>query len=353
MTAQETIFSVIKEIREAAGLLSIPKVLSADEMIRLSDIYRHLCELVGDIDLFWTQIKLETDNDAAVVALCDTLRKECDGFCINYMNNKTSWDEQCVMRSLITLANTTAKNKYALQVQAAEEEMNKWDRIFSKYNEITRLFNSMDCRPGQEQRDMAVIKKYCEELYDLVGHPVRLETVNEEHDEAYQTKKEKYEALKQLNAMGQRYSSELLQRMETSGVLPELYDIVTSMKSSLPQGFENHREKRGRTPKDKEYDAAGLRDLESCFKDNQMYLLFCKCVNREEKPLSGNEIKNIFNLLTYHKVLNPVLVSAEKFGDLMIDRFGKKVNISDGHYVHSGLDNPAFKEKWKDYLGLK
>lgn len=348
MSAQETIFSILKEVRTAIDISS--KGISVEGLIELSSIYSRLFELDANHDLLFCHLRIEMTGSDMFRKLCQLVIDECNGYVDLFETHKDEFENAGDFQNLCHLVSQKAYNEFSLKTHCAQQEYKKWHDIYNKYNDITRLYNSHNTYLGKDI--MEIIDKYRDELYELVGHPIHLETINEEHDEAKRIMDQKWEDLGKLREQRQRRAEELLD-LVNEGVLFDIYYYVSSLKDAFQKSehpFNDKSTRRGPGRPAKGDDK--VIELVSCFIDKNMFDKLRDCVNKEETPLTGNAISYLFDLLYKNKCFIPSLRSKEEFGHLMIKEFGEKVGIKNGHYVHSGNDHPEFKTKWESLLGL-
>ncbi len=357
MSAREAFSGIATEINKATDILKSQRPLTANHLVLLSEIYYHILELSDrPFEIRRAELALETDNSEAITKFYSVVQRECDSFCTVYSEKQTEWNALCSQDSLYKLVIQEAKNELGFKIQCANNEKNKWNEIYNKYNDITRIYNSMDCRRGQEKEDMAIINRYCDELENLVGHRISLETVNDEHDKAKKILKKKWDDLDELNRSMQRRAADLYEKIEKD-IIPVLFYYVSELRdcinSVLPLECCKERRKAGRPRKDNDYYAsAGITDFASCFVDNDKYSEVRRHIENSERRISGNEIFYLFNVLQRDNWIKPDIESVQTFADLLIGEFGEKIGIKCGKYVYSEKDKPEYREKWRSLLKL-
>lgn len=360
MSAQETISGIAKDICKAANIILMGWPLTAKHLIQLSQIYHHIQDTQdGPISLLMAQMDLETNNNEGIKRYYGEIIEKCDIFCSAYSNHQEEWDKLCSYSSLQDLVLQESKREFGFKIHCANEEKNKWEKIYKKYNYITRIYNSMDCRPGQEEEDLAIIDEYRNELWDLVGHPIELETINEEHDKAKRIKDEKWNTLDELNRNRQQRAGDLLHQIDEN-IIPDFYDYVLGLRNALDghlsdigSNVDVKKRRPGRPKKDEEYESAGVFDFASSFVDTDKYLKVKEVIEEKDHQLSGNEIYYLFEVLQSNNWIKSSLKSVETFADFLIMALGERVKISKGRYVYSGQDNPEYRDIWRDDLKLR
>ena len=190
MKASEIVYEILGGIRKANNVLSKNHLLTADDMLSLSGIYQHIIEYDRYPDYLVSQLKLENNNAQALEQLSRLVNTECSTYIEMYDLREEEWVRQCGFSNLMNIIGDKVNQEYGLKIKIAEDEIRKASLIFDKYNDITRLYNSLDCRNDKE-KDKQILEKYRVELENLIRRTVKFETINEEHDAAYSFYKEK------------------------------------------------------------------------------------------------------------------------------------------------------------------
>lgn len=323
MNAQETVFNILREIRSATEYLSAGRPISALDMVRITEIHTHLLELTGGYsDILFSQLNTEVDNTSKLNEIYKKVVDECNAYNSVYLPKRDEWDRLCSWKGIITLVTSKAREEFALRIHCANEEKNKWQVIYEKYNNITRLYYSMDCRPDDKERDMMIINKYREELYDLVGHPISLDTIDVEHDKAKQVVKAKWDALGEIHKQEQRRAGELQEQIR-GNVLFYIHSIVTEIISLLPttlkDTFPNAEgiKKKGRPNNETVYERVGIYDLKTCFIKESTYNKVIGIIQNYQNKITGDFINSLFKVLTEKSLLNIRMKSCSDFAEYM------------------------------------
>ena len=176
MKASEIVYEILGDIRRANEVLSKNRLLTADDMLSLTGIYQHILEYDRYPEYLVSQLKLESTNNKALEQLFLQVITECNTYIEMYDLREEEWDRQCDFDNLINIIGAKADREYGVEIKTAKDEISKASQIFDKYNDITRLYNSLDCRNDKEE-DKQILEKYRVELENLIGRPVNLETI--------------------------------------------------------------------------------------------------------------------------------------------------------------------------------
>ena len=182
----------------------------------------------------------------------------------------------------------------------------------------------MDCQSGSEKEAMDTINKYCEELYDLVGHNIHLDTINDEHDKAYGVVKEKWKVLDELNIRERRRAEEL-QVQICENVLFNIHSIVTEIISVLPSTLKECSsnasvpKKKGRPKNETRYDQAGIHNLKACFIEENTYNKVIETIRdfHNRSAIKGGFVFTLFTVLQEESLLKSKMKSCSDFAEFM------------------------------------
>ena len=179
MPAVDTIFSFLRTLRDVTNILRHHASLTLDDIIALTNARDSLSDLEpSKLDLISLQLKVECTEESLYEELAVKVVNESSAFISTYGVNQKAFDEQCSYSNVFRMMSDAAQEQVRFNLQEAKSALKKQHAIFDKYNDITRLYNSRDLRPGQESAEMEIIHGYLDELYDLVGHPVSLDNIN-------------------------------------------------------------------------------------------------------------------------------------------------------------------------------
>lgn len=352
MKASEIVYEILGGIRKANNVLSKNHLLTADDMLSLSGIYQHIIEYDRYPDYLVSQLKLENNNAQALEQLSRLVNTECSTYIEMYDLREEEWVRQCGFSNLMNIIGDKVNQEYGLKIKIAEDEIRKASLIFDKYNDITRLYNSLDCRNDKE-KDKQILEKYRVELENLIRRTVKFETINEEHDAAYSFYKEKKKELDVLSDKVFNYKADLLKQLRGNPIL-DIYDFCEGLRDAFAKdkGIQNVEQKRrpGRPTKKDKYEADEIKDLASCFCNSEYYSRFLKMMDRLDS-ISGIQSKIIFQMLANAGWLKDSFCSAEDFAGFMVESFGRgKMSISKGHSTYKGNYDDEYKEKIKSLL---
>lgn len=381
MTAVETLFDYLRTIRETNIYLSNKRgeKLSADDMIALTTLARHLSKLEPDkTNILAIEVEWSRTSDETLAKTKRAILSECANFNELYLERQECYDKQCSYRNVVQLINEKAESEFSVSKNTANDEVMKWDNIFHKYNDITRLYNSMDCRPGQEEKDMQIINGYREELYDMVGHPINLEKVNEEHNNAYKTLCQKKNEQKEIEEKTNKRFYEL-SRMVDSDVLYTISSYAESLawafslEEDIPAQYTSEistleskgsgtvqmtslpapkqKRGRGRPSKKESYDNAGITNLKSCFTNESYYNLVISEIGKEPANSIGGDVSCcIVNCLFNSGYLKNEVKSTADLAKFMIDEFPTRFRISSGVSSYDHDIDTEKEQDWKQRL---
>lgn len=281
MPAVDTIFSFLRTLRDATNLLRNSSSLTLDDIIAITNARDSLSDLEPyKFDLISLQLKVECTEESLYEELADKVVNESSAFISTYEVNQKIYDEQCSYSNVFQMMSDAAQDQVRFKMEEAKSALKKQHAIFDKYNDITRLYNSRDLRPGQESAEMEIIRGYLDELYDLVGHPVSLDNINAEHNAAYLKIKDLEQNVRDVK----QEECDVFSRFQS---LVD-YDVLQSIREyayqaleafSQPKPIEEEepassaevtpKKKRGRPLKSEEYQKAGISDFRSTFLDEE------------------------------------------------------------------------------------
>lgn len=376
MTAVETLFDYLRTIREAKKYISNKgENLSTDDMIALTSLARHLSTLEPDTtDILAIEVERNYPSDETLARIKRKVLSECASFTDLYLKKQECFDKLCSFESVCNLINDKVESEFALSKKATKEEVVKWNNIFRKCNDITRIYNSMDCRPGQEEADMRIINEYKEELYDMIGHPINLEKIHDEHEAIRSTlrlkEKEQNEIADKIRArcyelsemidsdvlysissyaesLAKAFSSEEeIPSQDTTKIStpePEMSGMDQMTSLSAPK----QKRGRGRPTKKERYASAGITDLKSCFTNESYYNLVVSEIEKEPVNSIGGDVSYcIVNCLFKSGYLKNEVKSTGDLAKFLINEFPKQYHISSGV---SSYDNKIDAEKEQDW----
>lgn len=356
MSAKETIFNILRKIREATSIITVRDQRSADPLVALSAVYDKLFELqAGPPDILFYQVETEVTNSVSLNKICERVKAECQEYHSVYLAHQKELDRWCSLMTIIQLVVKQAEREFSLRIHCAIEEKNKSIEIFNKYNDITRLYNSRDDNSPISEEDMRILDQYREELYDLVGHPIRLETVNDEHDKARAIVNQKWDELEILNKQKQSRAGEL-QGQITQGVILGIDYFVENLSAAFiidKSPTSSSKRGAGRPTNRELYEENEITDIQSSFSDYDKYMVFEKAINSVGvKSIDINATRTIYNLLMSKKWLKSV-VQYKFFTELLLVRFSEKCSYSNPESAKKGSPDSTIEETWIELLGMK
>lgn len=384
MTAVETLFDYLRTIQDAQNYVAPDKCenLSVEDLIALTSISRHLCGLEPDkanilaIEVEWNGVSEEV--------YAKTTRKiidVCYIFTETYRANKELFDNQCSSEHIYYLINEKVKAEFYFIIKNADKEINKWREIYQKYNDITRIYNSRGCHRDQEE-DLRIIEMYREDLYDMVGHPVDLKYVNEEHDKAYETMRQKEiekveiedSIRKRINELRTIVDSNVFDTIcgyadslasafmsDVESIVPE--DAQNCISDSLPTSDANQtrsaqepeqKRGRGRPSKNEVYSNAEITNFKSCFIDESYYNQVVGEIKKEPaNSIKGDLSRCICELLIKSNKLKSEIRSTKELAGFMINELGYYFHISSGFSSYKYEIDTNTENDWKLRLSVK
>lgn len=237
----------------------------------------------------------------------------------------------------------------------------------------------MDCRPGQEAGDMQIIKGYMDELYDMIGHPINLENINEEHDDAYETLRQKEKEKEEIADKKRKRFYELSEMIDTD-VLYSISSYAESLVRALSSEDENpvqdtadiptsvlemavteqvtsvptikQKRGRGRPSKKERYAKAEITDFKSCFTNEKYYGLVVSEIKKEATNSIDGVISHcIIDCLFKSGYLKSEVRSTGDLANFMINEFPTQFHISSGtsSYDDYGIEAEIVQD-WKRRL---
>lgn len=326
--------------------------LSIDDLKSLTTIARTLRALDFEHD-----IKLDIEDSRMMVAenslseLLKQISTECDCFCMEYSANKNDLDIQCLYEKI------ELSNNYKLSFDVLIKDKARWIDIERKCNDITRLHGSMKVRPMQEREECEnIIKKYLEELSDMLGYKVELKTVE----------KEKYKAKKKISEIDKQFDETEQKRIDAAArelkqvdvnVLAEIYCSANKVLSSIQTATINkknassQKKKNNCGPKTGKYNK--LSDFITTPEIYDKVVNAIKQYTASHKPVEGSDAYFLLCLLRSRQYTNSAGCSEEHFGDLLLKDLGPMLNFKTGRAISDGKKsepNPAFKITIRDIL---
>lgn len=323
--------------------------LSIDDLKSLTTIARTLRGLDYEHD-----IKLDIEDSRMMVAekslseLLKQISTECDCFCMEYSANKNDLDIQCDIQCLYEKIELS--NNYKLSFDVLKKDRDRWRDIERKCNDITRLHGSMEVRPMQKREECEnIIKKYLEELSDMLGYKVELKTVEEE----------KHKAKKKISEIDKQFYETEQKRIDAgarelnqvdANVLAEIYCSANKVLSSIQTATINkknassQKKKNNCGPKTGKYNK--LSDFITTPEIYDKVVNAIKQYTASHKPVEGSDAYFLLCLLRSRQYTNSAGCSEEHFGDLLLKDLGPMLNFKTGRAVSDGKKsepNPAFK----------
>lgn len=284
-------------------------------------------------------ISIMSIKDKRLGDVIEMIKIENNSYIDYYSKKEEFLLEQTDYKKVYSLVEIEVDRKYYFKGLEAEREWKKYNDAFWTCNNATRLYNSMDCRPDQKEEDLQIIQKYLDELYDIVGYPVHIEKVNEEHELYRKKRREAEQRVREIASKRSEYHHELDKDID-GDVYQHIYRIVSDVAKAIencgfakkpPQKAVKERSKRTRQP--------SYNSLRESIQDDNTY----NSLIRAAKGYMG-EFKNkldpqfgfyVFNLL---KAKNKIDCTQELFAELLIDHFGKERSTFKPHSISSGQD---------------
>ena len=330
----ERLFDYARQLREAEELLESKDQLTVDDLVKLTRIKNALSRLKSDkVDILIAQVLLDNTSKQHWEEAKELIISTCDAFSDIYVSREEDWDKQCSVDNVYSLVDKRASSDFYFEEKEAQDEAQKWSRIFRKYNDVTRLYNSMECRPDEKKKDMQILHGYLEELYDMVGRPVSLENINIEHDEAHSTLREKEKKVETVSSHKRESRYAYLKQID-SDVINIIYCYALDLRCGLvPPVKEEQGEvpekkpKRGRPNKQDRYTAAHIVDFATCFDlSNQTIMMgyeqFCEVLRKEpDNSITSATAEEIATRLIYNNIVKREMTSREDLIDFMIKEF--------------------------------
>ncbi len=358
MPAVDTIFSFLRTLRDATNLLRNRSSLKLDDIIALTNTRDSLSDLEpSKFDLISLQFKVECNRDGVYEEFASKVVDESSAFISTYEVNQKDFDEQCSYSNVFQMMSDAAQEQVRFKMEEAKSAQKKQHAIFNKYNDITRLYNSRDLRPGQESAEMEIIHGYLEELYDLVGHPVILDNINAKHDAAYLKIKD-YER-KVLDV--KQEECDVFSRFQS---LVD-YDVLQSIREyayqaleafSQPKPIEEEeptreeeaapKKKRGRPLKSEEYQKAEISDFRSTFLDEEDFKIIEKeILSYPRKGIDGKISKVIADTLISSGRLKKEMKSIYDLSNFMIASYPDKFSIETGGSSYKDMEDTSLRKR--------
>lgn len=356
MHAVDTIFAFLRTLRDVTNILRSHASLTLDDIIALTNARDSLSDLEpSKFDLISLQLKVEGTGEGLYEELAAKVVDESSAFISTYEGNQKAFDEQCSYSNVFQMMSDAAQEQVRFKKEAAVAALKKQHAIFDKYNDITRLYNSRDLRPGQESAEMEIIHGYLEELYDLVDHPVNLDNINAEHDAAYAAIKDFQQKVEEV-------------RQEECGIFCRFqslvdYDVLQSIREyayqaleafSQPKQIEEEpdpeaeatpKKKRGRPLKSEEYQKAGISDFRSAFIDDKYFEIIEKeILSYPRKGIDGKISKVIADTLISSGCLKKEMKSIFDLSNFMIAGYPDKFSIETGGSSYKDMEDTSLRK---------
>lgn len=330
-------------------------------------------------DIFAKELKWDCGPDKLFKEKGQAIIAECKRFEELYIAKRRRFDKQCSSMEVASLIKKTAEQEFKFELDAVCKEASRWQTIYNKYNDITRLYNSRNCRPGQE--DMKIIDGYREELYDMVGHPIYLEKVNEEHNEAYRTWEQKKKEKEEIGRNIEKRYYELRKKVDDN-VLSRISDYSRKIKaafSNIDETADVHAnreplvddsqvtvvkqndttstlspgKKKGRPSKKGDYEKEAISDFKTCFKDKE-YAYAVKIINaikeQEAKSINGPIANFIATKLFNVGKLKDCIKSKKVLVDFMISVDKQKFSITSGISAYKEASNTSSDDEKEEKI---
>ena len=357
MPAVDTIFAFLRTLRDVTNILRSHTSLTLDDIIAITIARDSLSDLEpSKFDLISLKLKVEGTGEGLYEELAAKVVNESSAFISTYEVNQKIYDEQCSYSNVFQMMSDAAQDQVRFKMEEAKSALGKQHAIFDKYNDITRLYNSRDLRPGQESEEMEIIHGYLDELYDLVGHPVSLDNINAEHDAAY--------------LMIKDYERNVLDvKQEECDVFCGFqsqvdYDVLQSIREyayqaleafSQPEPIEEEepassaevtpKKKRGRPLKSEEYQKAGISDFRSAFIDDKYFEIIEKeILSYPRKGIDGKISKVIADTLISSGCLKKEMKSIFDLSNFMIAGYPDKFSIETGGSSYKDMEDTSLRK---------
>ena len=102
MSAKETIFNILRKIREATSIITVRDQRSADPLVALSAVYDKLFELqAGPPDILFYQVETEVTNSVSLNKICERVKAECQEYHSVYLAHQKELDRWCSLMTII------------------------------------------------------------------------------------------------------------------------------------------------------------------------------------------------------------------------------------------------------------
>ena len=356
MHAVDTIFAFLRTLRDVTNILRHHASLTLDDIIALTNARDSLSDLEpSKFDLISLQLKVEGTGEGLYEELAAKVVNESSAFISTYEVNQKIYDEQCSYSNVFQMMSDAAQDQVRFKMEEAKSALGKQHAIFNKYNDITRLYNSRDLRPGQESAEMEIFHGYLDELYDLVGHPVNLDNINAEHDAAYAAIKDFQQKVEEV-------------RQEECGIFCRFqslvdYDVLQSIREyayqaldafSQPKQIEEEpdpeaeatpKKKRGRPLKSEEYQKAGITDFRSTLLNDEAFKVIEKeILSYPRKGIDGKISKVIADTLISSGCLKKEMKSIYDLSNFMIAGYPDKFSIETGGSSYKDMEDTSLRK---------
>ena len=277
-------------------------------------------------------------NDKRKNDVIKLIEKENSKFISLYSKNESFLEEQTSYSKLHKLIETEADKLLYFDQIEAQKEWKKYCEAFDTCNHATRIYNSMDCRPSRKEEDLKDIRDYLDELYDIVGYPVHIEKVNEEHEKLRIKKKEADQKIDEIRKRRDEFIKGLRKEVEDD-VYGHIFRIVQDLAEAMEnnhscqatQQKKENKERRKRSP------FPTYNSLRECIKNENAFALMKKAADqymREFNTLIDTQFAYYaFKLLKDKKLLD---CAQEHFANLMIDELEKSNCSFKPHSISSG-----------------
>lgn len=296
-------------------------------------------------------ISIMSIKDKRLGDVVKTIKKENSKYIEYYSKNEEYLQEQTDWRKIYSLVQQEVDRRFNYEQSEAIKEWNKYNDAFRTCNHATRLYNSMDCRPGQEEEDLRIIRQYLDELYDIVGYPVHVEKVNDEHELYREKRREAERKLEEIKSKKSDYHSEL-----EKGIDADVYDLIYRIVSDVAREIENcergiepqQKQERNRPRKTKPKYA----NLQECIRDKNAL----DSLEKAAKGYMGNFNEKIdtqfcyfvFKLLKDRKKID---CAQDHFAQLLINHIGEDKVTFKPHSASSGRHcNDPKRKEWLSYF---
>ena len=161
MTATDVIFAFLRTLRDATNLIKARSELRLDDIIALTKTMNDLSSMEpSKFDISALQLKIECAGCDLYGELAAKVVGESSSFIEAYEARQDELDGQCSSSNVHQLIYDHADKKVHFKKESAAAALKKQHAIFDKYNDITRIYNSMDMRRGREEEDMGIIRQF-------------------------------------------------------------------------------------------------------------------------------------------------------------------------------------------------